>query len=192
MLSVLPLIQVASGLQLVVELCPGSLQSFLKTRMQCVVPSLTSSSPYNGVTCTEKNRLRESSETQDAPCLISLPFVLHCQASLHLDPAEGMWMDLKRFNHPVPLLIGPTGALSMPLEAFTPKLKDMLRSALSKLVSSFDSHRVSFKYPCPEPPDCSGHAAGQQALEATIPRGQGPGLSLGPPLHGNLCPRRPS
>ena len=42
-------------------------------------------------------------------------------------------MDLKRFNHRVPLLIGPTGALSMPLEAFTPKLKDMLRSALSKL-----------------------------------------------------------
>ena len=63
----------------------------------------------------------ESPETRDAPFLLSLPFLLHCQASLHLDPQEGFWMDLKRFNHRVPLLIGPTGALRVPLQAFSPR-----------------------------------------------------------------------
>ena len=142
----------------------------------------------NGVTSTEKiacvptslgqhgSILRpaifESPETQDAPFLLSLPFLLHCQASLHLDPTEGMWMDLKRFNHRVPLLIGPTGALRVPLQAFSPHLKDMLRGALSRLedeqpevlltrsLSSFDSYRESFPYPWPETTACSDHVAG--------------------------------
>ena len=147
----------------------------------------------------------ESPETQDAPFLLSLPFLLHCQASLHLDPQEGMWMDLKRFNHRVPLLIGPTGALRVPLQAFSSQLKATLRSALGKLegdqeeilmtrsLSSCHSDRASSPYPCPEPSDRSDHVPGQQAL----PSGRfASGRKLarlleahGSPVSGGLCSR---
>ena len=153
----------------------------------------------------------ESPETQDAPFLLSLPFLLHCQASLHLDPQEGMWMDLKRFNHRVPLLIGPTGALRVPLQAFSSQLKTTLRSALGRLegdqdeilmtrsLSSCHSDRASSPYPCPEPPDCSDHVPGQQALpRGRFASGVARGGELarlleahGSPVSGGLCSRRP-
>ena len=144
----------------------------------------------------------ESPETRDAPFLLSLPFLLHCQASLHLDPQEGLWMDLKRFNHRVPLLIGPTGALRVPLQAFSPQLKHTLRSALSRIeggqeeillarsLSSCQSNRASSPYPCPDSPDRSEHVASQQEISRRRSTGcmQSDGLleANGSPLHGDL------
>ncbi|CAE7276334.1 unnamed protein product [Symbiodinium sp. CCMP2592] len=60
--------------------------------------------------------------SQNAPFLLSLPFLLYCRAVLTLDPEKGLSMHLGRFGHHVPLHIGPTGALRVLL---------MLRSIMS-------------------------------------------------------------
>ena len=65
--------------------------------------------------------------------LISLPFLLFCRAQLDLDPQHGLCMKLRRFNHEIPLHIGPTGALRVPLDQFDEKMQKQLRSALDTL-----------------------------------------------------------
>ena len=73
----------------------------------------------------------DDDKTRDAPFLISLPFLLHCRASIQLDPEEGLCLHLKRFNHRVPLHIGPTGALRVPLQQFQSGKMAGLKEALS-------------------------------------------------------------
>ena len=73
----------------------------------------------------------DDDKTRDAPFLISLPFLLHCRASIQLDPEEGLCLHLKRFNHRVPLHIGPTGALRVPLQQFESGKNAGIKEALN-------------------------------------------------------------
>ena len=53
--------------------------------------------------------------SEHAPFLISLPFLLSCRTVLHLDPSCGLRAEFKRLGFSVKCHIGPTGALRIPL-----------------------------------------------------------------------------
>ena len=57
--------------------------------------------------------------SENAPFLISLPFLMSCRTVLHLDPSTGLRAYFKKFGFSVKCHIGPTGALRIPLAEFT-------------------------------------------------------------------------
>ena len=67
--------------------------------------------------CILRPAIFEDGQSRQAPFLLSLPFLLYCRATLTLDPKIGLSMHLGRFNYRVPLHIGPTGALRVPLDS---------------------------------------------------------------------------
>lgn len=71
----------------------------------------------------------DNPESRDAPFLISLPFLMHCRAVLHLDPSQGLSMELKRFGCHVKCHLGPSGALRVPLGQFTKEMMKRIRIA---------------------------------------------------------------
>ena len=71
----------------------------------------------------------DNKESQQAPFLISLPFLLHCRAVIHLDPKQGLRIYFKRFGFAVKCHIGPTGALRVPLSEFSGKNLDAVKRA---------------------------------------------------------------
>ena len=73
------------------------------------------------------------SATKGTPFLLSLPFRLHCRAVLELDDQEGLQVYLRRYQHKVPSHIGPTGALRVPLQDFSPSMNSELQQAMSCL-----------------------------------------------------------
>ena len=83
--------------------------------------------------CILRPAVFEDGQSSKAPFLISLPFLLFCRAQLDLDPQRGLRMKLRRFNHEIPLHIGPTGALRVPLDQFDETMLKHLRSALDNL-----------------------------------------------------------
>ena len=83
--------------------------------------------------CILRPAVFEDGQSSKAPFLISLPFLLFCRAQLDLDPQRGLRMKLRRFNHEIPLHIGPTGALRVPLDQFDGKMLKDLSSALDNL-----------------------------------------------------------
>ena len=86
--------------------------------------------------CILRPAVFEEGQTSKAPFLISLPFLLFCRAQLDLDPQRGLRLKLRKFNHEVPLHIGPTGALRVPLDQFSPEMLNRLSSALGDLRST--------------------------------------------------------
>ena len=42
----------------------------------------------------------EHGESRTAPFLISLPFLIHCQAVLHLDPNKGLRINFRKLDSP--------------------------------------------------------------------------------------------
>ena len=92
--------------------------------------------------CVLRPAVFEDEDTKKAPFLLSLPFLLHCRSVLHLDPMEGLSLELKRFRHKIPLHIGPTGALRVPLHQFTDSIKAELRHALEQLDSEHDVNQL--------------------------------------------------
>ena len=71
----------------------------------------------------------DNKESQQAPFLISLPFLLHCKAVIHLDPKQGLRIYFKRFGFAVKCHIGPTGALRVPLSEFSGKNLEAVKLA---------------------------------------------------------------
>ena len=71
----------------------------------------------------------DTPESQNAPFLISLPFLMYCKAVLNLDPSTGLSMELKRFGCKVKCHIGPSGALRVPLGQFTEPMLEKIRKA---------------------------------------------------------------
>ena len=71
----------------------------------------------------------DNKESQQAPFLISLPFLLHCKAVIHLDPKQGLRIYFKRFGFAVRCHIGPTGALRVPLSEFSGKNLEAVKLA---------------------------------------------------------------
>ena len=99
------------------------------TRTACLPTSLGQKG------CILRPAVFEEGQSRQAPFLLSLPFMIYCRATLSLDPQTGLSMHLRRFNHHVPLHIGPTGALRVPLDKFTPKMLQELSQVVHRLAS---------------------------------------------------------
>eukprot|EP00435_Cladocopium_sp_Y103_P054634 s153_g17.t2 len=61
----------------------------------------------------------EQENSVSAPFLISLSFLTHCKSCIILDPDKGLAIQFQNGKHVVPLHIGPSGALRIPLQEFT-------------------------------------------------------------------------
>lgn len=70
----------------------------------------------------------DNKESVDAPFLISLPFLMHCDAVLHLE-AGNIRIHFRKFGFSVACHIGPTGALRIPLMNFRKHMIDSLQKA---------------------------------------------------------------
>ena len=71
----------------------------------------------------------DNKKSRQAPFLISLPFLLHCRAVIHLNPKQGLRIYFKRFGFAVKCHIGPTGALRVPLSKFSGKNLETVKQA---------------------------------------------------------------
>ena len=80
--------------------------------------------------------------SENAPFLISLPFLMNCQTVLHLDPSQGLRAHFKRFGFSVPCHIGPTGALRIPLAQFSNQQFAKLRNVQSELINNRHEYEI--------------------------------------------------
>ena len=83
--------------------------------------------------CILRPAVFEQGVSARAPFLLSLPFLLHCRATLVLDPEQGLRLRLRRFGFEVPMHIGPTGALRVPLDQFDNLMIGKLKNALKQI-----------------------------------------------------------
>ena len=74
----------------------------------------------------------DTEESRKAPFLLSLPFLLHCKAVLHLDQSQGLRIHFKQYGFSVPCHLGPTGALRVPLACFMKEQLISLRKAFEQ------------------------------------------------------------
>ena len=74
----------------------------------------------------------EEGSNQKAPFLLSLPLMLYLRATLELDPQEGRSLTSRSFNFKVPLHLGPTGALRVPLQQFNQHIERHVTSQIGK------------------------------------------------------------
>ena len=81
----------------------------------------------------------ENEECKQAPCLISVPFLMFCRAVMCLDPEEGLKIHFRRFKISVPCHIGPSGALRIPICHFT---KTQFNHLVTYMIN-FKNHLVS-------------------------------------------------
>ena len=75
-----------------------------------------------------KPAIFENAESQHAPFLISLPFMLACRTTLILDPEVGLKAHFNKLGVTIPCHVGPTGALRIPLCKFSQKQMDQLKN----------------------------------------------------------------
>lgn len=80
--------------------------------------------------------------SKNAPFLISLPFLMHCRAVLHLDPDEGLRIEFKRFGFTTKCHLGPTGALRVPLGNFTKTQKKYLEKVHDEVAMKHQEFEV--------------------------------------------------
>ena len=80
--------------------------------------------------------------SKNAPFLISLPFLMHCRAVLHLDPDEGLRIEFKRFGFTTKCHLGPTGALRVPLGNFTKTQKKCLEKTHDEVAMKHQEFEV--------------------------------------------------
>ena len=134
----------------------------------------------------------ESKESRTAPFLISLPFLLHCQAILHLDPSKGLRIHFKKFGFTVRCHLGPTGALRVPLSQFTKENLSCVMQAQEQLKAhhqEFEVLKTTIEtgensgpsepgLDCPDPcdqrePHSTSHGVSQQPQEGPGDRQRG-------------------
>ena len=135
-----------------------------KTTHVAMVPS--SLGPRGSVL---KPAVFQDDASKNAPFLISLPFLMHCRAVLHLDPDEGLRIEFKRFGFTTKCHLGPTGALRVPLGNFTKTQKKFLEKVQDEVAMKHQEFEVlrttaisnngDQSSPCGEPSrdECDSH-----------------------------------
>lgn len=113
--------------------------------------------------CILRPALFEEPSSADAPFLLSLPFLLHCRATLILDGQQGLALVSRKFGFKVQCFLGPTGALRIPIQQFS---REMIQS-LSQQVSS-DSR----EYELLRTEHCSTTLSDDPRVSASIERSQ--------------------
>ena len=81
--------------------------------------------------CILRPALFEEQSSADAPFLLSLPFLLHCRATLILDEQQGLSLISRKFGFKVQCFLGPTGALRIPIQQFTREMIQTLSQQVS-------------------------------------------------------------
>ena len=72
--------------------------------------------------------------SQHAPFLLSLSFLIHCHGELMLSPEKGLRVKIRGESEEIPLHLGPTGALRIPLQRFNEvKIKNLARRQKERL-----------------------------------------------------------
>jgi len=71
--------------------------------------------------------------SEKAPFLISLPFLLSCRTVLHLDPSHDLRAEFRQLGFSVKCHIGPTGALRIPLANFNKQQLEKLKQAQNEI-----------------------------------------------------------
>ena len=79
----------------------------------------------------------------DAPFLLSLPFLRHCQAVLHLDSHKGLQLVSERYQFSVQLHLGPSGALRVPLQDFSKEMFQFLQDRESQHGNEYELFQVN-------------------------------------------------
>ena len=69
----------------------------------------------------------EDSAGHQAPFLISLTFLMHCNSTLGLDEESGLYLMFRDNQNRIPLHLGPSNALRVPLQLFEPNKIEKLR-----------------------------------------------------------------
>ena len=97
----------------------------------------------------------DSDESTHAPFLLSLSFLLHCHGDIGLCLEKGLQLRLRGNHEPVPLHLGPTGALRIPLQQFTElQLTALQRAQSEDLGTSLPEFEVlKLNEQCMKPPE---------------------------------------
>ena len=82
--------------------------------------------------CILRPALFEEHSSADTPLLLSLPFLLHCKATLCLDKQRGLPLVSQHLGFSVPCHLGPTGALRIPSQKFTSDMISFLSQRIPK------------------------------------------------------------
>ena len=81
--------------------------------------------------------------SEEAPLLLSLSFLMHCNCELVLSQQEGLALKMQGVPDLVPLHIGPSGALRIPLQQFS---KVMVTGSTSFKTKSRNSMLMSLRF----------------------------------------------
>ena len=112
----------------------------------------------------------DNDESTNAPFLLSLSFLLHCHGDIGLCLEKGLQLRLRGNHEPVPLHLGPTGALRIPLQQFTALQLTALQRAQSsdtgKPLPEFEVLKLNEQCSNPLEPDKS---QGTSALKSPAP-----------------------
>ena len=105
----------------------------------------------------------EESGSRGAPFLISLPFMMFCRSVLHLDPEDGLRIYFRKFKFSIRCHLGPTGALRIPLNHFTP---EQLQSVQNAQRSFQETHNEFEVYKMSE---CVAEPSGSKQEQPEVP-----------------------
>ena len=99
----------------------------------------------------------ENEESSGAPFLISLSFLLHCHGEVILCHEQGLQLRLRGTSEPVPLHLGPTGALRIPLQQYNQVQKQELEREQKSMnqSTSVEFEVLKLQDGCMEPPKLS-------------------------------------
>ena len=117
--------------------------------------------------CYLKPAVFEGDHSKHAPFLISLKFLRHCRAVLHLDQ-DHPYILLTRTQVKVPVHFGPSGALRVPLNKFS---QDMLRHLCQAEVDLQDRRNNEFEVLTLHEEALQAQAHGRSRVSFRLPKG---------------------
>ena len=107
----------------------------------------------------------EEQGSRGAPFLISLPFMMFCRSVLHLDPEDGLRIYFRKFRFSIRCHIGPTAALRIPLNHFTPEQLHSVQTAQRTFQENNNEFEVYKMSEYVEEPSGSKTSASPRSLE---------------------------
>ena len=141
------------GLKITIHPETNKFRSVHKTSITTRVANVPSSLGAKGSLL--KPAVFDSDESTHAPSLLSLSFLLHCHGDIGLCLEKGLQLRLRGNHEPVPLHLGPTGALRIPLQQFTElQLTALQRAQSEDLGTSLPEFEVlKLNKQCMKPPE---------------------------------------
>ncbi len=92
--------------------------------------------------CFLRPAVFDCDQSEQAPFLMSLTFLLHCDTELRLSQEHGLHIRFRGSQETLPLHLGPTGALRIPLQQFSSRKVSVLQKTQEEL---HDQSREEFE-----------------------------------------------